>query len=140
MPLEGRLSIWDVCYQTPQAVLKRNRKKTNRDSLPCSQPGFTEPAPLDAAGALLPHLCTLTNQFWILNFRLWIQSKIHNPKSKIGGGIFLWHYPHGRPHWALPSKFGLSGARTFLRLARTANLQPPAPTLSRSSVWHIQEP
>ena len=26
---------------------------------PCSQPGFTEPAPLDAAGALLPHLCTL---------------------------------------------------------------------------------
>jgi hypothetical protein len=27
---------------------------------PCTQPGFTEPAPLDAAGALLPHLCTLT--------------------------------------------------------------------------------
>lgn len=27
---------------------------------PCSQPGFTKPAPLDAAGALLPHLCTLT--------------------------------------------------------------------------------
>ena len=26
---------------------------------PCSRPGFTEPAPLDAAGALLPHLCTL---------------------------------------------------------------------------------
>lgn len=32
------------------------------------------------------------------------------------GGIFLWHYPHDRSHWALPSKFGLSGARTFLRL------------------------
>ena len=30
------------------------------------------------------------------------------------GGMFLWHYPHGRPHWALPSKSGLSGARTFL--------------------------
>jgi hypothetical protein len=29
--------------------------------LPCFQPGFTEPAPLDAAGALLPHLCTLTS-------------------------------------------------------------------------------
>jgi|GEM_PF-5609273 hypothetical protein len=27
---------------------------------PCSRPGFTKPAPLDAAGALLPHLCTLT--------------------------------------------------------------------------------
>ena len=26
---------------------------------PCSRPGFTEPAPLDAAGALLPHPCTL---------------------------------------------------------------------------------
>ena len=33
------------------------------------------------------------------------------------GGMFLWHYPHGRPHWALPSKSGLSGARTFLRPA-----------------------
>ena len=34
--------------------------------------------------------------------------------SDIIGGMFLWHYPHGHPHWALPSKFGLSGARTFL--------------------------
>ncbi len=33
------------------------------------------------------------------------------------GGMFLWHYPHGHPHWALPSKSGLSGARTFLRFA-----------------------
>ena len=42
------------------------------------------------------------------------------------GGMFLWHYPHGRPHWALPSKFGLWGARTFLKFAATgANLQPP---------------
>ena len=28
---------------------------------PCSLLGFTEPVPLDTAGALLPHLCTLTN-------------------------------------------------------------------------------
>ena len=33
------------------------------------------------------------------------------------GGMFLWHYPHDRSYWALPSKFGLSGARTFLKLA-----------------------
>jgi len=33
------------------------------------------------------------------------------------GGMFLWHFPHGHPHWALPSKFGLSGAQTFLKLA-----------------------
>jgi hypothetical protein len=31
------------------------------------------------------------------------------------GGIFLWHYPHDRSHWALPSKSGFWGARTFLR-------------------------
>ena len=30
------------------------------------------------------------------------------------GGVFLWHYPHGCPHWALPSKPGHRGARTFL--------------------------
>jgi hypothetical protein len=32
--------------------------------------------------------------------------------------MFLWHYPHGRPHWALPSKSGLSGARTFLKFTQ----------------------
>ena len=46
------------------------------------------------------------------------------------GGMFLWHYPHGHPHWALPSKFGLSGARTFLRLYARLSPQLPAPTLS----------
>ena len=30
------------------------------------------------------------------------------------GGVFLWHSPHGHPHWALPSKPGHWGARTFL--------------------------
>ena len=64
---------------------------------PCSQPGFTEPAPLDAAGALLPHLCTL--------------ACAGEPAI---GGVFLWHSPHGHPHWALPSKPGHRGARTFL--------------------------
>jgi hypothetical protein len=73
-------------------------KRPTLAPLPCSQPGFTEPAPLDAAGALLPHLCTLTCGLCPI------------------GGMFLWHYPHGRPHWALPSKSGLSGARTFLSI------------------------
>ena len=27
-----QLSIWDACYQTPQAGYLRNRKKTNRGS------------------------------------------------------------------------------------------------------------
>ena len=33
------------------------------------------------------------------------------------GGVFLWHFPHGYPHWALPSKPGHWGARTFLSAA-----------------------
>ncbi|PPT06716.1 hypothetical protein CKA32_002786 [Geitlerinema sp. FC II] len=28
--------------------------------------------------------------------------------------MFLWHCPHARTHWALPSRFDLWGARTFL--------------------------
>lgn len=35
------------------------------------------------------------------------------PRRAIGG-VFLWHCPHGYPHWALPSKPGHWGARTFL--------------------------
>jgi hypothetical protein len=35
-------------------------EKNQPMSLPCFRPGFTEPTPLDVAGALLPHLCTLT--------------------------------------------------------------------------------
>lgn len=35
------------------------------------------------------------------------------PRRAIGG-MFLWHSPHGHPHWALPSKSGPSEARTFL--------------------------
>ena len=78
---------------------------------PCSQPGFTEPAPLDAAGALLPHPCTLACAPGEANLTGAI------------GGVFLWHCPHGRPHWALPSRPGHWGARTFLN---RANVCPKA--------------
>jgi len=40
------------------------------------------------------------------------------------GGMFLWHSPHGHPHWALPSKSDLSGARTFLKLPQPGREQP----------------
>ena len=36
-------------------------------------------------------------------------------KLKVLGGMFLWHYPHGYPHWELPSKPDHMGARTFLK-------------------------
>ena len=45
------------------------------------------------SGALLPHLFTLT---------------------PCGAVYFLWHFPSGRPDWALPSALPF-GVRTFLR-------------------------
>ena len=39
------------------------------------------------------------------------------PAEPAIGGVFLWHSPHGHPHWALPSKPGHWGARTFLNQA-----------------------
>jgi len=52
------------------------------------------------------------------------------------GGIFLWHYPHDCSHWALPSKFGPSGARTFLRPCRRWGDSPAtaSPTFPSPSV------
>jgi len=37
------------------------------------------------------------------------------PRTKAHGGMFLWHYPRGHPHWELPSKLDHVGARTFLK-------------------------
>ncbi len=58
----GELSIWEICYQIPQAVppIVGQEKDQPLPLRPCFRPGFTEPVPLDTAGALLPHLCTLT--------------------------------------------------------------------------------
>lgn len=45
----------------PLAVSNAGQEKDQPLSLqPCFRPGFTEPVPHDTAGALLPHLCTLT--------------------------------------------------------------------------------
>jgi len=52
------------------------------------------------------------------------------------GGVFLWHSPHGHPHWALPSKLGHRGARTFLNrflLLKTA-------TFDRDHLSCFQDP
>lgn len=64
---------------------------------PCFPPGFTEPTPHDVAGGLLPHLCTLTCA-----------------GIPAIGGMFLWHYPRGYPHWEFPQRCVLLKARTFL--------------------------
>ena len=57
----------DTSSGSPKTGLEKDQPLSLR---PCSQPGFTEPAPLDAAGGLLPHLCTLT----ILNYQLPVTS------------------------------------------------------------------
>ena len=64
--------------------------------------GFTQPAGHPAAGELLPHHFALTrheDHFYYF--------------EKMSGGMFLWHFPWGRPHWPLAS-IPLYGVRTFL--------------------------
>jgi hypothetical protein len=48
--------------------------------------------------------------------------------------MFLWHYPRGRPHWALPSTLPC-GARTFLECPKAPAAARPAPgsMLARAS-------
>ncbi len=48
------------------------------------------------------------------------------------GGMFLWHYPHARTHWGLPSKSGLSGVRTFLKPSQRKTCNHLADSLSIS--------
>ena len=55
----GYLSGTDVAVGLERRVDAERGRWPASVPWPCSQPGFTEPAPLDAAGALLPHLCTL---------------------------------------------------------------------------------
>jgi len=70
--------------------------------------GFTWQAGHPAPGGLLHHHFTLTA-----------------PRR---GGIFLWHFPWGRPHWTLSSTLPYA-ARTFLERHASATAQP---TRSRS--------
>lgn len=130
----GQLSIWDACYQTPQAVPKNGTGKK-----PTIVPPTLLPTGVYLASTSRCCWCALTAPLHpypltLCDFRYSIFDAISNLKS--GGGIFLWHYPHDRSHWALPSKFGFSGARTFLRPA-FANPQPPAPTFSPNLLYAI---
>jgi hypothetical protein len=59
--------------------------------LPCSQPGFTEPTPLDVAGALLPHLCTLTS--WIglpIQLRRYVSVALSSRSPALGVTQQVW--------------------------------------------------
>ena len=52
----------------------------------------------------------------VRSYRTFAPLPVHGLCPAIGG-VFLWHSPHGHPHWALPSKPGHWGARTFLNQA-----------------------
>ncbi len=70
--------------------------------------GFAQPARHRTAGALLPHLFTLT------------------PSPLDEAVSFLWHFPSGFPGWPLASTL-LFGVRTFLEATRTPRLSGSRP-------------
>ena len=110
----GQLSIWDACYQTPLAVLLGGTGK---------RPTVVTFDLAPNRGLPSQHLSMLL----VRSYRTFAPLPVScqaKANSSIGG-MFLWHYPHGHPHWALPSKFGLSGARTFLRLDAISRLRQP---------------
>src|SRR3989475_12438201 len=73
--------------------------------------GFAQVSGHPEPRALLPHDCTLTDD------PLTLPSPPHGGEEYEElpiGGMFLWHFPWGRPHWELPSALPF-GVRTFLR-------------------------
>ena len=69
----GRKRRVIICLGPPLPAASSGSLETGRGRWPtvvpgpCSRPGFTEPASLDAAGALLPHPCTLACAPWEAN-------------------------------------------------------------------------
>ena len=106
----GRSSVWDHRYRWPQAA----QEKRNGCH---GQPLFLGLAP--SRGLPSQHLSMLL----VRSYRTF--APLPDPRGAIGG-VFLWHSPHGHPHWALPSKPGHWGARTFLNRS-----VPPAIVLGR---------
>ena len=89
--------IWDACRHAPRAAYPDAARATpSRPYLALLRVGFSRPACRQAAGALLPHHFTLAC----------------GPCGPIGG-VFLCHFPSGRPAFALRSTLPC-GARTFL--------------------------
>ena len=53
------------------------------------------------------------------------------------GGVFLWHSPHGVPHWALPSRPGHWGARTFLNRVASQPKGSPVPDRDHLACFRV---
>jgi len=89
--------------------------------------------------ALTAPLHPYPNQLPVISYQLSTTNcSLFTVHCSLKGGIFLWHYPHDRSHWALPSKCGLSEARTFLKLQRICNhLRLLFPFYSVIIIWHL---
>ena len=73
--------------------------------------GFAQVSGHPEPRALLPHDCTLTDQT-PSPYPLPLTGGEEYEELPIGG-MFLWHFPWGRPRWELPSALPF-GVRTFL--------------------------
>ena len=108
----GRSSVWDRCHQRPRAA------HFDRDWCH-GQPLSLGLAP--SRGLPSQHLSMLL----VRSYRTFAPLPVPG-KTRAIGGVFLWHSPHGHPHWALPSKPGHWGARTFLNQANLIATTSPA--------------
>ena len=96
-----------------QRFTKTEREKDQPLFLrPCSPPGFTEPVPLDTAGALLPHLCTLTCEARFHRRCVSVALSSRSPALGITQQAWSFRSPD------------------FPQTHKTASLQPPSPALS----------
>ncbi|MEY2984046.1 MAG: hypothetical protein RLZZ568_663, partial [Cyanobacteriota bacterium] len=99
----GELSIWDVCYQTPQAVPPND----GAGKRPTLAPATLLPTGVYRASTSRYCWCALTAPLHPYPTRHQVSVKENCSPFPVKGGMFLWHYPHARAHWALPSKSGL---------------------------------
>ncbi len=125
-------SIWDRRYRRPLAAYPSLERcgPQHRLLFGLAPGGVYQAGPVTrTAGGLLPHLFTLAHR--------------RRMRHSAGGRFpFLWHFPSGRPAWALPSSLPF-GVRTFLGRGLGRARDHPADSLPKdylpprtaSSTW-----
>ena len=120
-PRGGWSSVWDRRYRRPQAALYGGGAGARPTRAPPRIRGLAPSRGLPSRHLSMP---------LVRSYRTLAPLPVRRAEPAAIGGVFLWHCPHGHPHWALPSRPGRSGARTFLnRLPRMG--RSPARTRSR---------
>ncbi len=117
----GWASVWDRRYRRPRAA------HLYRDGCH-GQPLSLGLAP--SRGLPSQHLSMLL----VRSYRTLAPLPVPTGQARWAiGGVFLWHSPHGHPHWALPSKPGHWGARTFLNRSRSHQPKLISPSIATTS-------